>query len=646
MNCERVFSVDHCTPSYNVQETLNHTHKECRTPLVKWRLKPRQKISLLQKFRLCGRLAIICYRLCKFSYNRVDSNKAEFLSILQESDQMSDNKNIDGLLFDPNQYKANKQDRVPIEGKRILRVSPQKRTERDLRYLQVCLRNIKAFAEYPKTMQERLCRVGWYETYEPRRAIVRQGHLPHSFYFILSGVIIVTQYDEERGCTKFLVCLGRGMAFGELAVITNSRRQATCSTRTTTELLCISAKDFVEIFMSGGIHGFRNPEQESFMRNIPFLKEWPIELLPTNPKACMFHFFNRGQVLVRDSNRSDWIYIVKSGSLSVFKKLKTVEAQKAGNKQWNDRVRTPEGEKEQLVRKKRKNFETWQYRSNLKSHSKNDKRKKEKHYFKNQFEMEHFLDKTLPGLYNPLERLGIIDYNDVIKKYKTRIVRRKSQVFSLPPLNENTHLVTKQNEQPDEVNQVPESNKIRRTSKGAYLATPSRRRSSISTISDHLDEGEQEIRQAETTMGQGRKTIADEFEDNKKKDDDDEESDEEEDHSEFIELCVLERGQYFGLTAALYPDQPSLILASNGAECIMISKKFFLEKCSEEALRNINKIESPFPNDEDLQKRLQEYVNWTSHRKQIYNSLVKDIHCQKAKRMQRLSGQLLSFRPV
>ncbi|XP_071129628.1 cyclic nucleotide-binding domain-containing protein 2-like isoform X5 [Mytilus edulis] len=556
----------------NVQETLNHTHKECRTPLVKWRLKPRQKISLLQKFRLCGRLAIICYRLCKFSYNRVDSNKAAFLSILQESDQMSDNKNIDGLLFDPNQYKANKQDRVPIEGKRILRVSPQKRTERDLRYLQVCLRNIKAFAEYPKTMQERLCRVGWYETYEPRRAIVRQGHLPHSFYFILSGVIIVTQYDEERGCTKFLVCLGRGMAFGELAVITNSRRQATCSTRTTTELLCISAKDFVEIFMSGGIHGFRNPEQESFMRNVPFLKEWPIELLPTNPKACMFHFFNRGQVLVRDSNRSDWIYIVKSGSLSVFKKLKTVEAQKAGNKHLNDRVRTPEGEKEQLVRKKRENFETWQYRSNLKSHSKIDKRKKQKRYFKNQFEMEHFL--------------------------------------------------------------------------GAYLATPSRRRSSISTISDHLDEGEQEIRQAETTMGQGRKTIADEFEDNKKKGDDDEESDEEEDHSEFIELCVLERGQYFGLTAALYPDQPSLILASNGAECIMISKKFFLEKCSEEALRNINKIESPFPNDEDLQKRLQEYVNWTSHRKQIYNSLVKDIHFQKAKRMQRLSGQLLSFRPV
>lgn len=34
-------------------------------------------------------------------------------------------------------------------------------------------------------------------------------------------------------------------------------------------------QDFVEIFMSGGIHGFRNPEQESFMRFVYiFLIQW------------------------------------------------------------------------------------------------------------------------------------------------------------------------------------------------------------------------------------------------------------------------------------------------------------------------------------------------------------------------------------
>lgn len=397
--------------------------------------------------------------------------------------------------------------------------------------------------------------------------------------------------------------------------------------------------------MSGGIAGFRNPEQESFIRNIPFLKEWPIELLSTNQKSCMFHFFNRGQVLVRDSNRSDWIYIVKSGSLSVFKKLKSVGAEKLGDKLPSAGVRAPEDEKEEIVMRKKKNFETWQYRSNRKN-SRVGKRKRNVQLFKNQFEMERFLDKTLPGLYNPLERLGVVDYDEVLDEYKDRIIRRKS--FSLPPLSENTQLVTLAPDQLEkDIQEVESSNKIRRTSKGAYLATPSRERSCASSNSIELNNEDEEIqiRQAETTMGQGRKTIADEFEDNRNKNDT--ESDDEDAPPAFIELCVLERGQYFGLTNALYSDQPSLILASNGAECIMISKKFFLEKCSDEALRNINKIESPFPNDVELQKRLQEYVNWTSHRKQIYDKLVKDIHFKKANRkcMKQIDGQL-SFRPI
>lgn len=53
-------------------------------------------------------------------------------------------------------------------------------------------------------------------------------------------------------------------------------------------------------------------------------------------------------------------------------------------------------------------------------------------------------------------------------------------------------------------------------------------------------------------MGQGRKTIADEFEDNRKKRTDDDSDEEEEIHPAFIELCVLERGQYFVSLRKLY----------------------------------------------------------------------------------------------
>lgn len=76
----------------------------------------------------------------------------------------------------------------------------------------------------------------------------------------------------------------------------------------------------------------------------------------------------------------------------------------------------------------------------------------------------YFQDKTLPGLYNPLERLGVVDYEEVLDEYKDRIIRRKS--FSLPPITENTQLVTQTPDQLEkDIQEVESSNKIRRTSK-------------------------------------------------------------------------------------------------------------------------------------------------------------------------------------
>ena len=44
-----------------------------------------------------------------------------------------------------------------------------------------------------------------------------------------------------------------------------------------------------------------------------------------------------------------------------------------------------------------------------------------------------------------------------------------------------------------------------------------------------------------------------------------------------------------GLTGVVFSDQPSLSLVSNGAECIVINKKFYLEHATEETLRGLRK---------------------------------------------------------
>lgn len=58
------------------------------------------------------------------------------------------------------------------------------------------------------------------------------------------------------------------------------------------------------------------------------MRGFPVETLMENPHFCLFHFFKRGIVIVNDSNQSDWLYIVKSGSCQVMKELKGVKASK------------------------------------------------------------------------------------------------------------------------------------------------------------------------------------------------------------------------------------------------------------------------------------------------------------------------------
>lgn len=38
-----------------------------------------------------------------------------------------------------------------------------------------------------------------------------------------------------------------------------------------------------------------------------------------------------------------------------------------------------------------------------------------------------FKDQTLPGYYNPRDRLGVIDYDDVINTHRSRVVKNQEQ---------------------------------------------------------------------------------------------------------------------------------------------------------------------------------------------------------------------------
>ncbi|XP_053378430.1 uncharacterized protein LOC128548071 [Mercenaria mercenaria] len=84
---------------------------------------------------------------------------------------------------------------------------------------------------------------------------------------------------------------------------------------------------------------------------------------------------------------------------------------------------------------------------------------------------------------------------------------------------------------------------------------------------------------------------------------------------EFVLVQTLTKGQAFGIQHTLIENQPSLILVSGGAECVMLNKKFYKEHIDPNMMQNLKQQTSPFPTDEELQENLQIRVNWLKYKK-------------------------------
>eukprot|EP00057_Strongylocentrotus_purpuratus_P010909 XP_011665383.1 PREDICTED: uncharacterized protein LOC587954 isoform X1 [Strongylocentrotus purpuratus] len=282
-------------------------------------LREERKFRLSRLFRVVARLVVVIRRICEVHFvergrtEEVDISFAKLVSTRQRTD----------LMFDVTDYKAKKKWQLMSETKRILQKST--RSEHDIQHIETTLREMSALGEYPASMQRSIARVGWYESYGPNRVIVREGHMPDAFYFILSGSALVSVPTPGEVKPKILAILLRGDSFGELAILNQSKRTSTVTTRENVEMFVISAEDFTNIVMSGNSKMLQDPGTATFMRSVEFLKEWPLNKIENNPKKCVFNFFRKDTVLVRDSKLSEWIYVVKSGSCSVLKQLKNVE---------------------------------------------------------------------------------------------------------------------------------------------------------------------------------------------------------------------------------------------------------------------------------------------------------------------------------
>ncbi|XP_045164864.2 uncharacterized protein LOC123528874 [Mercenaria mercenaria] len=574
-----------------------------------------RKKRLLAKFRLAAKLAIFCSRNFKKHCLRINENQDELAPYIRRL-HFHEDDNTDDLLIDLSKFKANRQMRIPEETKRILSKEISHRTEQEIYHVTLALRNIKSFSEYPKRMQQKIAEVGLYEKYESKRMIVRQGHPASAFYFILSGAVVVMVMDEESKYARPVAHLYKGQTFGELAIINESKRNSTVIAKETCEFMSISVRDYHKIFMAGGVKNINDPDQEVFLKSLTCLASWPIHILQENPNKCQFLFFKNGEVIVRDSHYSDWVIIIKSGSVQVLKKLKRVEA-----------------------------FE-W-------------KRKKAIEYMTGSKKREVVLQRTewrriLPELgipLNPNEEEENFEYYS----------NGKPVPFVHPEENdEQTHEEHPVKKQPQIPNLWPFKVDISEIESGRYLddnrhtGLPFR---TLSVNTDTVDDKWQGRKLNRLTMNnklgkqRGRshsvaheeekellgyqphiRTIMEDINSGLKRKESVEEINAADINPEFVHVQTLTKGQVYGLADVILKDQPSFSVVSHGADCLLINKQFYLEHASEKLLRDMRQELCPYPTEEELQERLQVSVDWQAFKKTLLLQSVENVSSRRTMR--------------
>jgi len=98
-----------------------------------------------------------------------------------------------------------------------------------------------------------------------------------------------------------------------------------------------------------------------------------------------------------------------------------------------------------------------------------------------------------------------------------------------------------------------------------------------------------------------------------------------------IEVAVLTPGEVFGLSAVVFKEQRDLVveesapvsLVSNGAECILLNKEFFIDNATFEMRQNIVADIRPYPNESTFVENYWKQMDWNVLKREIYLDTLK-----------------------
>jgi putative peptide zinc metalloprotease protein len=158
--------------------------------------------------------------------------------------------------------------------------------------------------------------------------VVKQGDVGDELYIIKSGKVEVSVRSDADDTERIVAYLGEGEYFGEVALVGDVLRTATCRATTPLEVWALSKRDFNQLARSN----LDLPERldravvtMTMLKRMPLFREFRYKQLNMISSMLKSEVVPPKTVIIRESEPGDAFYIIRSGEVVVTAKSESGE---------------------------------------------------------------------------------------------------------------------------------------------------------------------------------------------------------------------------------------------------------------------------------------------------------------------------------
>ncbi|XP_061188105.1 cyclic nucleotide-binding domain-containing protein 2-like [Saccostrea echinata] len=465
------------------------------------------------------------------------------------------------LAFNPNTY--GKFEPLRDKLKELLSIPKERRTLQNIQVIMALMRDNASFQDYPVHTQIQLARCMQYQSYEARRVILKQGHPPSMFYIMLTGTAMVNILDEDPRTGNKFVRTVHELSGGD----TFGEISLIHGGLRTASIICKTTCEFLVVLKEDFDVIIKEPLRKQREQNVEFckslmlFKDFPCDKAFQHNTSQFFYQYFKPDDVIVRDSLESKYIIVVKAGKC--KIVSDFQSRKSDTRP--DRIRkmfAPEVEEAFPL------YTTMKKIHAMDSCPRTDNKTSSK-------------DKFRIGLLT-----GTIDRDKLVSSVSARVSMSESTTEKMSTTAD------------DEINQMTHrrhSADPHRKSQKSDRRTMSSKPRLMEEILDCEEEYVQRNRCSEPLI------------------------------TAYAQISELKTGQVFGLESLISTPSTQLSLVSEGAECILISKRLFLREANVKVLRIVTDLVQNYPSHNYIKNQVFIYRKWVHFKANVEKEVLTNI---------------------